>query len=342
VALGPCTLPAYGYTSRLGSYLQQQAQHWDAVIIEGLWQYHGYATWLALHQSHTPYFVFPHGMLDPWFNRAYRLKHLKKQLYWQSCEYWVLQDAKALFFTSPEEQERAQQSFCPWPDTPGEWVPLGLQAPCAASIAAQKTRFLQEYPELAGKRILLYLGRLHPKKGLDLLLQAWAKLVQRQAGTSGSSQPIHLVIVGPPYEDGYGMYLKVRAHGLLKDQHHTLSWIDMLGPSLKWGCFAAADMFILPSHQENFGLVLAESMATGTPVLTTYAVNTWAMVTSNHAGYAAPDTQAGIDTLLEAWWSTTTTQRKCMSQNAQHCFEQSLTIQATTPVLEKTLLRYLS
>ena len=84
---------------------------YDAVVVHGIWQYHSFGVWRALHGTATPYFVFPHGMLDPWFNRTYPLKHLKKLLYWPWAEYRVLRDAAAVLFTAEQERLLARESF---------------------------------------------------------------------------------------------------------------------------------------------------------------------------------------------------------------------------------------
>jgi len=94
----------YGYTSKLPVWLKSHAANYDAVIVNGVWQFGGLAAWRALRDTATPYYVFPHGMLDPWFKRTYPLKHLKKWFYWPWAEYRVLRDARAVFFTC--EQER--------------------------------------------------------------------------------------------------------------------------------------------------------------------------------------------------------------------------------------------
>ncbi|MET1163032.1 MAG: glycosyltransferase, partial [Pseudoxanthomonas sp.] len=93
-ALGPVR-GTYGYCEALAPWLRQHAGNYDAVIINGLWQYIGLAAWRALRDTAPGYYVFTHGMLDPWFKRRYPLKHLKKWLYWPWGEYRVLRDAKA-------------------------------------------------------------------------------------------------------------------------------------------------------------------------------------------------------------------------------------------------------
>jgi hypothetical protein len=109
-ALGPAVL-GYGFSSRLVPWLRAHAHEYDAVIVNGLWEYIGFATWRALAGGSTPYFVFTHGMLDPWFKHTYPLKHLKKWLYWPWGEYRVLRDACRVIFTCEDERLLARESF---------------------------------------------------------------------------------------------------------------------------------------------------------------------------------------------------------------------------------------
>jgi hypothetical protein len=87
------------------------ARQQDAVIIHGIWQYHAFAAWRALHGKGSPYFVYPHGMLDPWFKRTYPLKHIRKSAYWPWSYCRVLREAKAVVFTTEQERRLARQSF---------------------------------------------------------------------------------------------------------------------------------------------------------------------------------------------------------------------------------------
>ena len=186
--LGPGRLGAYGYAPQLTVWLKRNAKRFDAVIVNGLWQHLGLAVRAALHRGSVPYFVFTHGMLDPWFKQQYPAKHLKKLLYWPWGEYRVLRDARAVLFTCDEERLLARESFglyrvkeaiSPY-GTPGS----------AGSPAAQREAFLSAFPHLRGRRLLLFLGRIHPKKGCDLLIEAFARCATQHPG-------LHLVIAGP-------------------------------------------------------------------------------------------------------------------------------------------------
>ena len=108
--VGPSYLK-YGYAPHLADWLRRNMSRFDAVIINGLWQYHSLCTWRVLRDAPVPYYVFTHGMLDPWFKRRYPLKHLKKLMYWPWAEYRVLRDARAVLFTSEDERMLARESF---------------------------------------------------------------------------------------------------------------------------------------------------------------------------------------------------------------------------------------
>ena len=253
-ALGPVT-GKYAYNSNLSKWLAVHAPAYDAVIVHGLWQFHSLAAWRALRNSATPYFVFTHGMLDPWFKRRYPLKHLKKWLYWPWADYRVLRDAQAVLFTSQEECQQARKSF--WLYRCRERVAsLGILAP-GSDIQTQRGEFLKRCPEAKGKRVLLFLGRLDVKKGCDLVVEAFARVAQK-------APHLHLVMAGPDHSSfGKKVRESCRALGI----SDRVSWPGMLTGPAKWGAYRCADGFILPSHQENFGFAVVEALSCGVPVL---------------------------------------------------------------------------
>ncbi|HSH39091.1 MAG TPA: glycosyltransferase, partial [Chthoniobacterales bacterium] len=236
----------FGFAPALLPWLNAHGDTFDRVIVNGLWQYPGFAIWRRFAGSATPYFVFPHGMLDPWFKRTYPLKHLKKWLYWPWGEYRVLRDARAVIFTSEEERRAARESF--WLYRCREVIsPLGVEAPHRTTA----DEFLERFPALCGKRIVLFLGRLHPKKGCDLLLDAFVR-------TAPADETVVLVLAGPD-QTGWQAELKTRAAGC--GHGERIFFTGMLDGSTKWSALCAADVFVLPSHQENFALSVAEALA---------------------------------------------------------------------------------
>lgn len=290
-ALGPARL-GYAYAPRLPRWLPTGLARFDAVIVHGLWQYHGLAVHRALARREGPScFVFPHGMLDPWFKRRYPLKHLKKWLYWRLAERRLLRDSTAVLFTCEEERRLARESF-PGSAYREEVVSFGTAAP-PADPAGQRAAFFHRLPALRERPYWLFLGRIHPKKGVDLLLSAYAKLLAE------SDRPPPLVIAGPCADPAY--LGKLQAQAAACGAAHSVLWPGMLQGAAKWGALRAAEAFVLPSHQENFGIAVAEALACGTPVLISDQVNIWREIVADGAGLAGPDTVAGTFQSLTRW-----------------------------------------
>ena len=283
----------------------------DIIFSHGLWQWPGLKAWQNYNLQGNPYLIFPHGMLDPWFKKNYPFKHLKKQLYWLWRQGQIMKDAHAVCFTTDEERNLAQKTFTPYKCN--EYVTgLGVTNPSNDS-KLEISSFLSSFPKLKDKRILLYLGRFHPKKGVDLLIKSFLK---------ESNKDDVLLLAGPlDHRDNFISYLQTLTHN--KTQ---IVWSGMLKGNLKWGALRIADSLILPSHQENFGMVIAEALSVGTPVFLTNKVNLWREVIDSNAGFVANDDMDGISDLLIKWISKE--HLHCIN-NAERCFREKLHISHT-------------
>lgn len=314
-ALGPAWTK-YGYTARLVPWLRQHAADFDGVIVHGLWMYHGIGTWRALRGLQVPYYAFTHGMLDPWFKKAYPLKHLKKWLFWPWSDYRVLRDARAVLFTCEEERRLARQSF--WLYRAREVVvSFGTAAPPTDSERLRAV-FLDAYPALRGRRLLLFLSRIHEKKGCDLLIEAFARIAREHAD-------VQLVVAGPD-ASGLAPVLQARAQALgVADR---ISWPGMLRGDLKWGAFHAAQAYLLPSHQENFGIAVAEALGCSVPVLISDKVNIWREIETAGAGLVETDTVDGCERLLRRWFACTVAEQAEMRARALRLFNARFTVEA--------------
>jgi glycosyltransferase involved in cell wall biosynthesis len=258
-ALGPVK-NRYAYSPRLRPWLEKNLPRYDAVIVHGLWQALGRAVRdITLRRGGPPYFVFPHGMLDPALGRTYPMLHIKKWLYWQLVEHRILRDARAVFFTCEEERLLARRTF-PRYRCREEVISYGASVPDGGAFAFAPA-WQARCPSAVGRRFWLFLGRVHSKKGVDLLLRAYSQL---RRGPAGKDIP-DLVIAGPCLDSSYLTSLKKMAaqEGIEQSVH----WVGMLTGDAKWGAFQCAEVFILPSHQENFGIAVVEALACGKPVL---------------------------------------------------------------------------
>ncbi|MET3516155.1 glycosyltransferase involved in cell wall biosynthesis [Pseudacidovorax sp. 1753] len=314
----------FNYSLNLSAirWLKENAANFDKVIVNGIWQFHSYAAWAALRNSGIPYFVFTHGMLDPWFKRAYPLKHLKKWLYWPWADYRVLRDASAVLFTSEEEKIKSRESF--WLYKAKEIVvSYGTSGPPENDGKKYSEIFFLKYPDLKNKRLVLFLSRIHEKKGCDLIIDAFEKI-------SRSYDDAHLVMAGPD-DSNYAKELKQKVEALGIEKKVT--WTGMLVGDEKWGAYFSSDVFCLPSHQENFGIVVAEALACGRPVLISNKVNIWKEIQADACGIVNEDTAEGTYAGLAKWFLMNDQERVAMGRRASATFVRRFEIKSVASSL---------
>ena len=298
----------YGFTPHLVPWLRRQAGCHDRVVVHGLWNYVAFAARRVLPGGPAPYFVFPHGMLDPWFRAAYPVKHRCKQLSWRISEGPLLRGARAVLFTSQGERAAAEDAFQPY-GLRGIVAGYGTGAAPPAG-PEQAAALAAAVPDLAGRPFLLFLGRLHSKKGCDLLLHAMAAQAARLPG--------HQLVLAGPDAGGYAAELRALATRLgIADRVH---WPGMLRGSAKWGALHGCEAFALPSHGENFGVAVAEALSCGVPVLLSHKVNISAEVLADGAGLVGPDTEAGTADTLARFAALGPDRRAAMGRRARTCF----------------------
>jgi glycosyltransferase involved in cell wall biosynthesis len=242
----------------------------DAVHIHSLYLYHDWVAGSLCRRHGVPYIVRPHGSLDPFLYRRHRLRKSVMDMWFQSG---MLRDAAAVHFTTEEECRLAGPYIF---GAPGRVVANGVNFADYAE-APPKGSFRADYPILADGRIVLFLGRLNFKKGLDVLIPAFAQAARE-------ADDLRLVLAGP--DDGMEGRARawVREHGIADKTVFT----GMLTGTEILEAYADADIFALPSYSENFGIAVVEAMASGVPVLVSDKVNIWREVVKAGAGFAAP------------------------------------------------------
>lgn len=250
----------------------------DLVHIHGLWTV---PTTLAARFARLfgrPYLLTPHGMLDRWsLQRSAR----RKRLYAAVAERATLSHARALHFFNEEEATEARD-FGPLP--PHFLLPNGVDLAAFAALPA-RAKMEQRWPQTRGRTVALFLGRIHEKKGFDVLLPALARV----------SDPLLLLLVAGPDEGGYRQAVEK-----LADATGVAARIHFVGPvegEAKRMLLGGADFFVLPSHQEGDSVAIKEALASGLPVLISRRCH-FPEVSSSNAGLVVDDTVDGVAAAL--------------------------------------------
>ncbi|WP_180123813.1 glycosyltransferase [Acinetobacter sp. YH12097] len=320
--VGP-TPKKYGYTPKLKEWIVDNVDRFDVAVIHGLWNHASVGGWQGCVKANLPYVLFTHGMMDPWFKKAYPLKHWLKQLFW-IIQGPALKHASEVLFTSEEEKKLSQGVF--WGFKYNAKVVSYAAGEAITPSHEAKNTINQILKDVAEKPYLLYLSRIHEKKGCDLLIKAFAKLDKRKN--------LQLVMAGPCHDD-YIITLQKLALDLgISDRVH---WPGMLKGEVKAAVFNKAEAFVLTSHQENFGIAVAEALAYGKAVLISDQINIWREIEKGGAGIVAPDTVDGALSVLQRWENMTNVEKQQMSNAARRTYLENFTVQAAAEDLTVAL-----
>ncbi|WP_210487840.1 glycosyltransferase [Rufibacter aurantiacus] len=348
----------WNYSPKLTPWLLENLPRFDAVIVHGLWLHHGYAVRKALNKlrlrktasqpgsNKLPnLFVMPHGMLDPYFQKAAgrKLKALRNWVYWKLIEGRIINEAAGVLFTCEAELSLARQPFRPYFPKREVNVGYGIPEPPKLTTSMQES-FLTLCPELQTRPYLLFLSRIHEKKGIDLLVKAYSELTIRHhllkpvpelaeaddVSLSSTLAPTRqwpaLVIAGPGLDTPYGKMLQKQAEETARSGNRSIYFPGMLAGDSKWGAFYGCEAFILPSHQENFGIAVVEALACRKPVLISDQVNIWREIAQVGGGLVAKDTEEGTKELLSTWIDLSEEERGQMRNNARDAYEDFFAI----------------
>lgn len=302
-------LVRYGFSAGYIRWLQENAQGYDAVVVHGLWNFATMAASLVLpSKMKGRYYVYSHGMMDPWFAKHDPKKHFLKRISWLVFEGRLLSGARSVLFTAPDEEKLADGQFWGWPYR-GAVVGYGVAEPPPRQLDDSQT-FRALVPKLGDRKFLLFLSRIHPKKGCDLLVRAFAQVA--------ANDDLDLVIAGP---DEARLVPELQAMAVELGIQSRIHWPGMLLGGAKWGAYRDAEAFVLPSHQENFGVVIAEALACGLPILTTNKVNIWRAIEGGGGGVIRADDISGVADLLRTWLAFSELEKRQMAAAARQIFE---------------------
>jgi glycosyltransferase involved in cell wall biosynthesis len=333
-ALGPAIGP-WQYAPRLRPWLLANLSRFDVVVINGLWIYPSYAGWSAIQtikkqaksntEIHVPnIFIMPHGMLDPYFQNApdRKIKAIRNWFYWKLIENKVVNGADGILFTCETELMLARKSFHPYYPKKEINVGYGIIPPPTYSTEMRE-EFLAQCPQIKEKPYLLFLSRIHKKKGVDLLIKAYANIVDK--ALAEKKEYPKLVIAGPGLNSLYGtkMVGLLAAYPKLKN---SVFFVGMLTGDCKWGGLYGCEAFVLPSHQENFGIAVVEAMACKKPVLISHQINIWKEIQAGGGAIVAADTLEGAQNILDEWISLPADKQNEMGKHALETYKNNFHI----------------
>ncbi|MEO8238590.1 MAG: glycosyltransferase [Flavobacterium sp.] len=271
---------SYQYQPELLQWLKCNILNYDFVIVHGLWQYHNYAVYKTIKLlekqdlKNPKVIIMPHGMLDPYFQKATdrKWKALRNELVWNFIEKKCINKADAVFFTCEEEMRLAATTFKSYKPKKVFNVGYGIQIPPEYNISFSEA-YYKACPAVENKKHLLFLSRIHEKKGIDLLIGAYNELFHENEDLP------NLVIAGPTASEYAQQMIKLALN------NPKIHFSGMLTGDAKWGAFYGCEAYLLPSHQENFGIAIVEAMACKKSVLITKNVNIWNEIHEGGGGW---------------------------------------------------------
>ncbi|GEC72337.1 Glycosyltransferase involved in cell wall bisynthesis [Flavobacterium flevense] len=323
---------SYQYSPLLTDWFLKKLQYYDVVVVHGIWQYANYGIYKAIKKvkkskSKLPkVIIMPHGMLDPYFQKAAdrKWKALRNEIVWRLTEKKAINAADAVFFTCEEELNLARTTFRGYKPKLAINVGIGIPNP-PAETTEMRSAFKLLSPSVPNN-YWLFLSRIHPKKGIDLLITAYNNLCLKTRNIPD------LVIAGPTHS----LYAEEMI-ALAKD-NSKIHFVGMLSGKAKWGAFYGCQAYLLPSHQENFGIAIVEAMACEKPVLITKNINIWREIQADNSGWILEDlTVASIEQQLQEIAALPVAKIKQTGRQAKQTFEDKFNVRNQSKIFVATL-----
>jgi glycosyltransferase involved in cell wall biosynthesis len=310
------------------TWLKKHLLEYDCIVLNGIWTYHSYATLKVLryfkkqklNQKIPKIFLMPHGMLDPWFQKekTRKIKAIRNIIYWHLIEKKVVNQVDAVLFTCDEEMLLAKKTFYGYNPKKEINVGYGIQEPPQKN-KIELEAFYNKFDINTSIPYFLFLSRIDFKKGVDLLLKAYNTILQESVDPNVIP---NLVIAGSGFESEYGKGLLkyIEIYPLLKQK---LCLTGLLNAEMKWAAIYGCEAFVLPSHQENFGIAVAEALACEKPVLITNKINIYREIEKGGGGIINEDTLTGTINNLKQWIALDAESKILMGKNAKKIYENN-------------------
>jgi len=294
----------YGFSFKLLIWLIKNRNNYKLFIIHGIWQFQTLCARLIIPNK---YIVFTHGMLDPYFGTEL-FKSIKKKIYWFFIEKKNLLKAKYVIANSEKEVLHLKNTFVDTKELNIKKVNYGI-IPKKINLKKSKIAFLKKFNFLKKKKTIIYIGRIHPKKGCDLLVQAFKDLKKKHN--------YKLLIAGEINNNYARQLVKFVEKNNLKNKVYFLGFLK---DHLKWGAISFSKCSILPSHGENFGVSVIESLSVKTPVICSNKVGVYNKIKKFNSGIIINDNKKSIQEGLEKFINLDLKKLKKLKQNCKICF----------------------
>ncbi|NJO59336.1 MAG: glycosyltransferase [Richelia sp. RM2_1_2] len=249
-------LDDYKFSLSLIQWLFKNIKNYNLVQTNAIFSLPNLPAYWACRLYQTPYVTVPRGMLEPW---ALSYKAWKKRIYYTLLEKPALQNASLIQMLASTEAEQIKPLNL---KTPITIAPNGIHRQDFEQLPNPEL-FYQQFPETRNKTLILFLGRIDPKKGLDLLATAFGKIHDQFPQT-------HLIAAGP---DNIGFLPTAKEYFAKAGCLQAVTFTGMLTGSLKYAALAAANIYVAPSYSEGFSMSVLEGMASGLPSIITTGCN---------------------------------------------------------------------
>lgn len=310
---GPSLLGRYSFNLRLFFWLKNNKENYDIFIIHGVWTFISLMARLLIKKR---YYIFTHGQLDPYFKKNI-FKRIKKQIYWFLFEKSNLINSKSLLLTSLGEKDFLNKTFVKTDKMKKKIIQYGILKK-RYNKKKMFIKFNKKFKQIRDKEFYLFLGRYDEKKGCDILIKSVKKL---------KSKFNDLVLMCGPLQDSF--YERKLKNLIIK--YRLEKKIIFSGPlygELKYAAILRSKAMLLPSHGENFGVSLVESLSCGKPVITTNKVCIAKDILKFNAGFISSDNVNSFSKAFNEYINLSKNSKNQMSNNSLKCFNSNFNLKS--------------
>ena len=324
---GPSFLGNFWFSFNLFFWLFKNKSKYDFFILHGIWEFKNLVAYILLDNN---YCVYVHGSLHPTQGKGL-LNKFKKKLYWLLFEKRNLLKSTSIILTSHKEKEQLKNTFVNTNGINKTNIRYGILKK-KHNKKELISKFYKRFPFLKNKTFYLYLGRPHKQKGADIIIEAVNKIKFNFKSK--------VLIMGPFTGSKFEDYLKLLVKKYRLEKQIFFSGAEF--GDLKWGAIYSSKAMLLPSHGENFGISLVESMSAGKPVLTTYKVNIYDDILKYESGLISKDNINSFSDILLKFNSFNNNKKEKISNNALQCFEDNFDISSNSNSLASYIKKEIS